>query len=229
MKTTSRISDAAWRATEATLPEAADRVHVRNRLEQIARDKSTPRQRALEQEKIAQACNNLVSLLLKASPDEAQTEFVKQLTRRSDAAKDQAKSYRKIKRRIFLRQCELLWLWQGIGGDLGVTTPRRSAFQAALHETPRRPAPHGKVIAYLQTAAKAVLGKSPSAWQAKIIVCDFKKLNRIQMSGCGGLSVDAIVMRADMHSVAICMSLPISMMLAAHGAGQNKPNVLAKM
>jgi hypothetical protein len=187
------ISDAQWRAVEKTLPSAADPKSVRNRLEQIARNKLSPKQLAFEQEELARACDDLTRHLLKTNPDEAQTEFFQEITRRSDSAKKQAQAYRRIKRSRFLRQTELLWLWQSIGGDLGYRTASRKPRGMVAW-----PAPRASVIPFFQAAWKAIAGKTLSAKQIRDIVIDYQHLNfsAAGMRGDSGLGVNAEVVKA---------------------------------
>jgi hypothetical protein len=186
------INDAQWAAVEKTLPKAADRTHVRARLEQIARDKSTPKQRALEQEEIMRACDDLVRVL-KANPDEAPSEFVAELIRRSANASEQAVIYRRIRRPRFLRQCELLWLWQSVGGDLSYTTPRKNPGiedpEFGIARPAAWPAPVGDVIQFFQAAWEPVGGKAIGARQVKDILIDYQHLNfsASVMDGAGTL------------------------------------------
>src|SRR5262249_55642422 len=95
MKAISRVSDAQWRAVEKTLPGTADRASVRARLEQIGRDKRTPKQLAAPHDEIAHACDRLIAQLLEANPDEARTDLVGQLRFRSTTAQEIAAAYRR--------------------------------------------------------------------------------------------------------------------------------------
>jgi hypothetical protein len=187
MKAVSRISDAQWRAVEKWLPVAADRAYVRNKLEQIARDDSTPKQRALQQEEIVRSCSVLVRDLLIANPDEVQTELVAQLTRRSDAAKNLAAFFRQIERPLLLRQFEILRLWQNVGGNLGYTTQRKRQGMRTS------PPPRGDVISFFQAAWEITNGQTLSAKRVRDIVIVYK--HAVALLPSEKISADAEVVR----------------------------------
>jgi hypothetical protein len=166
---------AQWSDIEKTLPPTADRAQVRNRLEQIAWVKSSPEEQAVQCEEIARQCDELAARML---PGEG--AFIEQLRQRGEAWKKLAARYRrvgKIDRPRFVLQCELLYLWEMIGGDLKITTPRRTKIWRALHNTTKSPPPRGSVIAYFQAAGKAVLGRALSDWQIRAIVQEYKHLH----------------------------------------------------
>jgi hypothetical protein len=167
--------DAQWAVIGKTLPKTADQAHVRVQLEQIARDKSTPKERAISHERIAQLCADLI----RALEADGKTELVEQLIRRGDAAKAQAAFYHQIKRPQLLRQFEILWLWQGIGGDLGYTTPRKKPGIEDPEFDITRPAawpgPIGDVIQFFQAAWKAVSSKTLSPKRIKNIVIEYNR------------------------------------------------------
>jgi hypothetical protein len=164
-----------------TLPAGANRANIRDRLEQIAQAKSSPKQLTVQCEKIVWLCDNLARALLKMAAEidldglsSDETALSEQLTRRGDDARKQAATYRqigKVERPHFLRQCELLWLSETIGGDLSITTPHKPRDEATW------PSPRGPVIDYFQAAAKAVFGKTPTPGQIKVIVSDYRHLN----------------------------------------------------
>jgi hypothetical protein len=118
------------------------------------------------------------------------TASIEQLAQTSADEKAKAKTYAqiaKVKRPHFLKQCELLWLWKDLGGDLKIITPRKRGGEW--------PAPHGAVIPFFQAAAIRVFGKTPDARQIKDIVRDFKRLYTIRLAGKGTLVVDAKVIK----------------------------------
>lgn len=160
------VSNAQWRVIEPKLPRGTDRTHVRNQLELIAHDRSTFKQRADEQEEIARACDTLIRL----PPREAQPEFVAELVRLRDAAKNQAAFYRRQKSPRLFRQWEILRLWQEIGGDLRYKTASRKPRGAATW-----PEPQGAVISFFGAAWKAVAGETLSAKTIRDIVVVYRK------------------------------------------------------
>ena len=193
MEKISQVSE-HWGEIEKTLPAAADRTYVLNRLEQIAQARSSPAELAIQCEEIARLCNELARLVLKigaetvltsSAPNEA---LLEQLGQHGDAAKKQAATYHqigKVRRPHFLRQCELLWLWEKVGGDLKIDTPRKPSDEATF------PPPIGPVIPYFQAAGKTVFGKSLSAWQIKAIVRYYRRrFIAAQLSGEGGMPLD---------------------------------------
>jgi hypothetical protein len=61
-----------------------------------------------------------------------------------------------------MRQCSILWLWDLVGGNLGVSTPLKRQ-------------PHGPVIAYFQAAFKFVFDEEPPGPEAiKKIVARYR-------------------------------------------------------
>ena len=198
MKDVPRITDAQWDDIEKTLPASAHRTSVRTRLEQIAQTKSSPRERATQCDEIARLCNELSRALLKKAGETDLTglsfddaELIEELGRRRDAAKKQAVVYRRIKRPRFLRQCEILWLWQKVGGDLGIATPRKRRDEV------RSPSPNGPVIPYFRAVAKAIFGKTPTPRQIKDIVSDYRHLNFSagELAGASKLVADAEIIK----------------------------------
>jgi hypothetical protein len=195
------ISDADFDEVERTLPTAADRTYVRNRLKQIKQSeitlaKTLPEQLAAQWEIIARRCEELrgsldteLAELPEPEPREQRVAFLQELKRRGDAAEKQIALYRQIskaRRPAFRRHCTLLWLWEAIGGDLGISNPPRK-----LRDEATWPLPTGPVIAYFQAAAKAVFGETPGAWQIRDIVRDFQRLHlAARLSTEGNLSVD---------------------------------------
>jgi hypothetical protein len=178
---TSAVNDVRWRDVKKILPAAADWAIFRNRLEQIEQAKASPEQLAVQQEAIASQCDNLRALL-ETQPNQQQVAFLEELTRHRDDARKQAAMYRragKVKRPHFVRQCELLWLWEGAGGDLGYSTPRKGP-------------PKGPVIRYFQAASKAVFGKAPKPDQIKKIVIEYQHLNfsAARISSESGVLID---------------------------------------
>lgn len=160
------ISNAQWRVIEPRLPREANRAYARSQLELIACDKLTFKQRAHEQNEIARACDTLIRL----SPREAQTEFVAELIRRRDAAKNQAAFYHRQKNPRLFRQWEILRLWQYIGGDLGYATAPRKPQGAATW-----PEPEGAVLSFFEVAWKAVTGETLSVKTIRDIVVVYRK------------------------------------------------------
>jgi hypothetical protein len=163
---------AQWSDIEKTLPATADRAQFRNRLEHIAQANTSPEQQAVQWEEHARHCGELARI-----PGNSVAEQVRQF---GDDAKKLAVRYRqvgKIDRPRFVCQCELLYLWETIGGDLKITTPRRTKIWRAFPDTTKWPPPSGSVIAYFQAVGKAILGKALSGWQIKKIVQEYKRLH----------------------------------------------------
>lgn len=172
------IADREWRAVEKTLPAGADLVHARNKLESIARARPSPKKLLAECEERARQCDKLVGALLKAPPSTEIQELVERLARQSETEKRQAETYWRIsknKRPHFLRQCEILWLWEICGGRISAHF-------------------RGPVVRYFQAASMVVFGKSPTGRQVKDIIRDFRRANSIELSGVGKLKVDATMM-----------------------------------
>jgi len=163
---------AQWSDIKKALPATADLAQFRNRLEHIAQANTSPEQQAVQWQERAQHCGELARI--PGNP------FAEQFRQFGDNAMKLAARYRqvgKIDRQHFVCQCELLYLWETIGGDLKITTPRRTKNWLALHDTTKSPPPSGSVIAYFQAVGKAILGRELSGWQIRDIVREYKRLH----------------------------------------------------
>ena len=123
---TERANRWRWHDIEQILPAGADRDFARRKIEELRRGKTSAQQRQKRCEDLADSYDRTIRLLLKAEGDQAMAE-IEQLTQRSAAEKAKAQIYAqvaKVKRPHFVQQCELLWLWQSLGGDLRITTPK---------------------------------------------------------------------------------------------------------
>jgi hypothetical protein len=173
-----------WRAVAKTLPTGANLLHVRTALERIKADRSTPLQLAKECEKRVRQNRRSLGLTEEGSTlaeqlkqqikhDNEQTELFKQIAKQRQP-------------RIFLRQYEILSLWENVGGYLPVSTPRKRKTEAHW------PDPEGPVIVYLQAAYKMVFGKPLSARQAKDVVRRYRQLKfgAATMAGAGVFAID---------------------------------------
>jgi len=184
------LADEWWLAIEPMLPAGADRTFARKRIEEIrdsARKRVSPRQLQKQCEERAASCDRTIRLLRKKSDNDQAMDLVEQLAQFSAAEKAEAKTYSRVgrvKRPHFLQQCELLWLWQSLGGDLSITTPKKGE-------------PYGPVILFFQAASQAVFGKAPKAFQIRNIVQrDFQRLNQHRLAGAGGLAAAATMIMA---------------------------------
>jgi hypothetical protein len=158
------ISSAARRKIEKTLPPtfaalaSADRAEFWNKLEQIKRAETPPATLAAQCEEMARQIDEFAPAVLGGH-----VVVIEQLKQRSDALRKLAATYHLISQAEdphFLRQCQLLWLWETIGGKLGVTT---------------RQLPRGPVIAYFQAAAEFVFGKTLGPEGAKKVVVRYRR------------------------------------------------------
>ena len=185
-----KLSDHVWRTVEKTLSASADRVLVRTELERIARDTATPRQRAEECDDRAQLCRNFSQVLAAMELIENKPALTEQLRRQINYETEQVEVFRRIAKekqpRKFLRHCEILWLWEYVGGSRpATTTPKKRSETTGW-------APQGEVFPYFQAAAKVVFGKSPNADQIKKIISSYRHLNfsSQKMAGMGSMIID---------------------------------------
>jgi hypothetical protein len=184
-----RITDDQWCEIKKLLPKNID--GVRNELERIACDDTTPTERAKVCEERARLSRHALGRF------ETGSTLAEELARQIRRDDEQAKIFRQVAKqrqpRKFLRQYEILSLWESVGGHLGVSTPRKPELTA------RWPDPEGPVIAYFQIAAKAVFGKSPSASQAKQVLRRYRhlKFGAAMLSATGAMSID--VLQFDEH------------------------------
>ena len=158
---------------------------VRIELERIACDDTTPTERAKECEERARRSRHLGLI-------ETGSTLAEELARQIRRDDEQARIFREVAKqrqpRKFLRQYEMLSLWESVGGHLGVSTPRKRELTA------RWPDPEGPVIAYFQAASKAVFGKSPSASQTKQVLRRYRhlKFGAAMLSATGTMSIDTV-------------------------------------
>ncbi len=71
--------------------------------------------------------------------------------------------------RHFLKQCEVLQLWERAGGRLVINTPRKK------RDAPHTPPPTGDVISYFQAVAAPLGLRTPGAYQIKAIVRQYRR------------------------------------------------------
>ena len=186
-----RIADDQWCEIKKLLPENIDGAPVRIELERIACDDRTPTERTKECEERARRSRHTLGLIVSGSV------LAEELARQIGRDDEQARIFRQVAKqrqpRIFLRQYEILSLWESIGGHLGVSTPRKRELTA------RWPDPEGPVIAYFQAASKAVFGKPLSASQAKQVLRRYRhlKFGAAMLSATGIMSID--VLQFDEH------------------------------
>jgi hypothetical protein len=163
---------AQWSDIEKTLPATANRTQFQDRLEHIAQANTSPEQQAFQWEEHARHSGELARI--------SGNPFAEQFRQFGDDAKKLAARYRQvgeIDRPRFVLYCELLYLWETIGGDLKITTPRRTRIWLAYCDTTKSPPPRGSVIAYFQAVGKAILGRALTGWQIKEIVQEYKRLD----------------------------------------------------
>jgi hypothetical protein len=158
---------------EKTLPGTTDWTEFWVRLENIADANTSPEQQVVQWQERARHCDELARIPKFRVAEHLLRQF-------ADYAKKRAARYRqvgKIDRPRFVCQCLLLFLWQTIGGDLKITTPRRTKIWRASHETTKSPPPRGSVIAYFQAVGKAIFGRALGGWQIRKIVQEYKRLH----------------------------------------------------
>jgi hypothetical protein len=164
------ISDAQRHEIEKTLPAAfaalapADRADFWNKLEQIKRAETPPEKLAVQCEAAARQLEEHASRLPGGAVAAMQS---------SDVLRKFAATCRQISKAggsRFLRQCQLLWPWEMLGGDLGISNPPRRRRDEATW-----PLPTGPVIAYFQATAKAVFAETPGPNQIRKVVARYSR------------------------------------------------------
>jgi hypothetical protein len=123
---------------------------------------------------LVEQSESVIYSLLKTGSDEDQV-FAKQLRQRAVKAKEQAEYYGRMSNdQKFMRQCDILRLYSRLGGNLGISTPRKKSGQYSW------PLPHGPVIEFFQAVHCAtIVGKVPEPNQIKKIVQQYRKLFKI--------------------------------------------------
>lgn len=112
----------------------------------------------------------------------ASARSVEQFQQEDKTLRNLAADLRKTKRPHFSRQCQILWLWERLGGRL------------SIHE-------RGPHVAFFREASAAVFGgtrKTPEPRQTQDIVSEYRHLNfsGSPMSIGGGLVANAEVIKA---------------------------------
>jgi hypothetical protein len=168
-----RFTESQWEAVRATLPGAVDETWFRRELERIATDTVSPKKRERLYLDRARHCADLIRDLPSMEHIKDKGALLEQLKRQQKEDSNRAKLYGRIaaqKRPIrFLRQCEILQLWERAGGDLGITTRRKK------RNDPHHPPPTGVVIPYFRSAATTIWGRAPGAHQIKDIVRRYRR------------------------------------------------------
>ena len=197
------ISSKQRRDLERTLPPGTDLAHVLAELERIKGDRTPPRQRMNEALDDARLCRNFDRALPKFGFIHDRNALAEQLRGQIRWFDEQAKLFEHIAAqkspRRFLRQCEILWVWDRVRGDFGISSPRKKRLGGEFPRLGTKWAkPSGPVITYFMAAAMIVFGKAPGAHQIKDIVQDYKHLNFSAATGgwSGKLAVDATVIQA---------------------------------
>jgi hypothetical protein len=175
-----KLSDHDWWTVEKTLPANADRALVRTELERIARDTATPRQHAEECDDRARLCRNFSQALAAMELIENKPALTEQLCRQINYETKRAEDFRNIAKekqpRRFLRQEEILGLWERVGGELYITTPKKPSEITGWD-------PQGPVIPYFQAASNVVFGTQISADRIKDIVLRYRDRNHCPPRG----------------------------------------------
>jgi hypothetical protein len=172
------ISDAQRREIAKTLPDAfaalapADQADFWNKLEQIKRAETPPK-------KLAAQCEEKARQLYDAPPLPAgHVAVIEQSKQLGDDWRKLAVTYRQIDKAggsRFLRQCQLLWLWETVGGELGITTPRKRKYERLKEGEKERRSPHAPVIEYFQATAEDFFGETPGPEQIKKVVARYRR------------------------------------------------------
>lgn len=178
-----KLSEDDWKAIQKTMQPGMDEARVRSGLERLKADKSSPEERAAECEKRASCCRGFLYALPQMESIENQAALATQL--RQQAAHDTglAKCFREIAKdpdRQWLGYCEIIWLWESVGGTLTYESPK------VRHETSAGWDPQGPVIEYFLAAAKAVFNISRRPTSAKDIVIKYKKRSPFRAATFGG-------------------------------------------
>jgi hypothetical protein len=174
----SAISDPCRRAIEKTLPdifvdlEPAVKADFWNKLEQIKRAETPPEKLAAQCEEEVRRLDKLALLI--PGGDAAAMKRMNQL---GDVLRKRAATLRQIGKAgglRFLRGCRLLWLWETVGGKLGVSTPRKRNHER-LKEGEKSRSPHAPVIDYFQAVAEYVFGEPPGPEQIKKVAARYRR------------------------------------------------------
>jgi hypothetical protein len=182
-----RFTESQWAAVKATLPSGVDEAWFRGELERIASDTSSPKRREriyLDRARLCAQMSRELPGMEHIGDKDALSEQLK-CQQREDSYRGKIYGHIAAQRqpRRFLQQCNVLQLWQHVGGALGINTPRRKK------DDPHNPLPTGAVIPYFQAAAMAVWGKAPSAHQIKKIVPRYRRFFKTASSNIASFSM----------------------------------------
>jgi hypothetical protein len=171
-----RFTERQWKAVRGTLPSGVDETLFRRELESIALDTSSPRKQEQLYLDSARLCADFIRRLPSMEEIKDKDQLREQLKRQQQSDRNRAKIYGHIaaqkQPRHFLKQCEILQLWEGACGRPRITTPQKK------RDDPHTPQPTGAVISYFQAVAAPILGRTPSAHQIKDIVRRYRRTFR---------------------------------------------------
>jgi hypothetical protein len=165
------LSHEQWQKIDAALKAhlpAANREYVRRELDRIINDWGSPQQR---RDKCLRQIAAFQDALLRSRLSEQDATLLKQLILQEQTNVEAFQ--RAINRREtakFMRQCDVLMLWQSIGGSLSIATPRK---RVGEH---KRPKPYGPVVSFLQAVIEAFDGEALGADRIKQVVQRYRRL-----------------------------------------------------
>jgi len=163
-----RFTERQWEAVRGTLPSGVDETLFRRELERIALDTTSPKKQEQLYLDSARLCAEFIRRLPSMEEIRDQDELREQLKRQQQSDSYRAKIYGHIaaqkQPRRFLKQCEILQLWDGVGGCLRITAPPKK------RDDYHTPQPTGAVIPYFQAVAAPIWGRTPGAHQIRYIV-----------------------------------------------------------
>jgi hypothetical protein len=171
-----RFTERQWKAVRGTLPSGVDETLFRRELESIALDTSSPRKQEQLYLDSARLCADFIRRLPSMEEIKDKDQLREQLKRQQQSDRNRAKIYGHIaaqkQPRHFLKQCEILQLWEGACGRPRITTPQKK------RDDPHTPPPTGDVISYFQAVAAPLGLRTPGAYQIKDIVRRYRRTFR---------------------------------------------------
>jgi hypothetical protein len=168
-----RFTERQWEAVRVTLPSGVDETLFRRELECIALNTPSPRKQEQLYIDSARLCADFIRRLPSMEEIKDQDELREQLKRQQQSDSNRAKIYGHIaaqkQPKHFLKQCEILQLWERAGGCLFINTPPKK------RDDPHFPQPTGDVISYFQAVAAPLGLRTPGAYQIKAIVRQYRR------------------------------------------------------
>jgi hypothetical protein len=173
------VTEEQWQEIEKTLLPGMDRAHFRQQIERIASDDATPAHRLKRYYDRIVQCRQFLAALPGLEMIEDKPAWAAQIERQIQQDQQMRDLCRGERSYRFVRECEVLLLWQSRGGELPISNS-------------------GAHVDFFAAVYVVVFGKpAPEADSIRNIVKDLRHLQRVRFDGAGNLSACAEIIRPD--------------------------------